>query len=448
MGGVESVNQPRVISSPRAQHARTLSSSLEASANMDSINVSGPEQFSDIEHSDGMIEPLGEISMAAEAKDSFEKLVVEYPKGMGSRSSRMSSRRSSVSAETDKDPRSSVVRKKYVPKTAEQKASIMKVLEDGSCFLFDGLDPEQKTQLLNAVEVVEFKEGDTIIKQWGDGAEAEYFYILAAGKAEVYKSFGPRADPGEEKYIYTYVDSGYFGELALMYNSPRTATIKATSDATLYALDRESFRRIIIDSTRQKRERYEQFIQSVDLLQGLTHSNRAQIADTLGVKHYKKGDVIVQEGEVGDAMYFIEAGCASVNTLLTPEEAKAELVRLESTGDLTAMLQEALENKAPEIHARTLSRGEYFGERALLMDERRSATVTAESEEVRCLVVHRDIFERLLGPLSSIMELRFKHYVGLSPLKASKRPHVDASVVITPAEEGEEVEAPDRKSVV
>ncbi len=43
---------------------------------------------------------------------------------------------------------------------------------------------------------------------------------------------------GEDKKVGSYDNQGSFGELALMYNMPRAATIVATSDGTLWAMVR------------------------------------------------------------------------------------------------------------------------------------------------------------------------------------------------------------------
>ena len=45
---------------------------------------------------------------------------------------------------------------------------------------------------------------------------------------------------------------------------------------------------------------------------------------------------------------------------------------------------------------RTLGRHDYFGERALLHDERRTATVAANSAEVDLLVVDKDVFLQIV----------------------------------------------------
>lgn len=68
---------------------------------------------------------------------------------------------------------------------------------------------------------------------------------------ECYKKF---AGLEEEKLLKTYIPGESFGELALLYNAPRAATIKAIEDVTTFALDRETFNNIVKFSAIKKRE--------------------------------------------------------------------------------------------------------------------------------------------------------------------------------------------------
>ena len=72
-----------------------------------------------------------------------------------------------------------------------------------------------------------------------------------------------------ESLIHTYDNRGAFGELALLYNMPRAATIKAITNGTLWAMDRQTFRRILLKSAYKKRKMYEDLINKVPMLKSL-----------------------------------------------------------------------------------------------------------------------------------------------------------------------------------
>lgn len=77
-------------------------------------------------------------------------------------------------------------------------------------------------------------------------------------------------DPsGVDTLIHTYNNGGAFGELALLYNMPRAATIKAITEGTLWAMNRQTFRRILLKSAHKKRKMYENLINKVPMLKSL-----------------------------------------------------------------------------------------------------------------------------------------------------------------------------------
>jgi len=101
--------------------------------------------------------------------------------------------------------------------------------------------------------------------------------------------------------------------LALMYNAPRAATVRAITDGILWAVDRSTFRHIIIDSTARKRSRYDNFIKDIPLFRNCSDELRSQIADILGEMKYKQKEYVIREGSSNcNYFYIIQHGKIAV----------------------------------------------------------------------------------------------------------------------------------------
>jgi cAMP-dependent protein kinase regulator len=175
---------------------------------------------------------------------------------------------------------------------------------------------------------------------------------------------------------------GSFGELALMYNAPRAATVISDEPGCiLWALDRVTFRRILMESTYSRRRMYEQFLSEVPILSTLSSYERSKIADALETQKFPAGSTIIQEGDKGEAFYLLESGDA-----------------------------EAFKS-GTEHPVLTYKKGDYFGELALLNDAPRAASVVSKTE-VKVASLGKDGFQRLLGPVEGIMR-RTKYDAGV-----------------------------------
>jgi len=93
-----------------------------------------------------------------------------------------------------------------------------------SNFMFASLNPKDKKAILNAILPVKKVEGDIIINQGDDG---DNFYLVESGELTCTKLMNP--DDAKETFLKTYVPGESFGELALLYNAPRAATIVCKS---------------------------------------------------------------------------------------------------------------------------------------------------------------------------------------------------------------------------
>ena len=83
--------------------------------------------------------------------------------------------------------------------------------------------------------------------------------------------------------------------MALLYNAPRAATIKAKEDSVLFSLDRECFNGIVKEAAVKKREKYEDFLTKVDLLSEMDGYERSKIADALKSVKVQANEYIVKE---------------------------------------------------------------------------------------------------------------------------------------------------------
>lgn len=266
------------------------------------------------------------------------------------------------------------------PKTPEQLERLKRAISGN--FLFNHLDDEQSAQILGAlVEKPIPTKGIKVIQQ---GDAGDYFYIVEKGSFEIWVNPSGKLEPGPDgkgKNAGTIPAGGSFGELALMYNAPRAATIiSAEPHCTLWALDRLTFRRILMESTFARRRMYESFLEEVPLLSTLTPYERSKIADALESQKYPPGHAIIQEGEAGHSFFLLESGEAAAYKSNNPTPVKH------------------------------YKKGDFFGELALLNDAPRAASVISETE-VRVATLGKNAFQRLLGPVEGIM--RRTKYVGV-----------------------------------
>ena len=92
-------------------------------------------------------------------------------------------------------------------------------------FMFDTLNPVDTKAIIDAIMATSRKAGDVIIQQGDDG---DNFYVVEEGLLTCTKKM--KADDAEETFLKEYKPGESFGELALLYNAPRAATIVVMSD--------------------------------------------------------------------------------------------------------------------------------------------------------------------------------------------------------------------------
>ena len=126
------------------------------------------------------------------------------------------------------------------------------------------------------MEEKRFNKGENIITQ---GDKGDCLFFIESGNCECFIKFNKSTEP---VMVKKYEPGDSFGELALLYNAPRAATIKAVSDEVItWMLDRETFNNIVKDSAQKKREKYENFLKNVEILSTIDPYELMQICDAI-----------------------------------------------------------------------------------------------------------------------------------------------------------------------
>lgn len=256
--------------------------------------------------------------------------------------------------------------------------------------LFAGMEEAHKLKIISKMWRIKIAKGTTVIRQ---GDPGDNLYVLEKGKMDVLIR---TADGKGTKKVDTMKTAGKcFGELALLYDTPRNATVVAAAKSTLWVLDRITFRLILRNVTEQRLKQYEEFLAGVELLAPLSAQERSKIAEALDTVWYKDGDTIVTQGERGDAMYFICSGTVQVTR----------------------------KHDDQQFVVNRLTRGDFFGELCLLGgdNEVRTATVTCIGGRVEVAKLDRYAFQLLLGPVNSILQGRAEAYRRTDTLVAKHR---------------------------
>eukprot|EP00397_Hematodinium_sp_SG-2012_P010010 GEMP01010111.1.p1 GENE.GEMP01010111.1~~GEMP01010111.1.p1 ORF type:complete len:749 (+),score=160.02 GEMP01010111.1:302-2548(+) len=291
------------------------------------------------------------------------------------------------------------------PKSDVQRKRLAVVLSRS--FIFRALNPTDVNRVIDAFFEHRPKMNEVIITQGDEVSNTEPgLFVIEKGTYNVHKSENlplkvidierqPSAgccEPEElrafepeqvkKKYgplVFAYGKTGqYFGELALLYNAPRAASVIATSPwGVMWSISREVFNNVVKSAMLLEKERGEKMLKRVVPFNSLPDAERNKVADVVKPVSYLQGEYVIRRGDQGDDMFILEEGLAVAS----------------------------IEGKV----VKNYRSGDYFGERALLKDEPREADIIAVTD-CRILALDKACFNRLLQPLRAAFEEKVKTY--------------------------------------
>ena len=235
-------------------------------------------------------------------------------------------------------------------KTAEDRGLIRQALKKH--FILSSLPEENIDKVAEEMKLYSLKAHEIVFYQGNPGYK---FFILAKGTLQVLI--------GEEAKGQIAVGQG-FGERALIHDMRRSATIKTTCKSEVWAITRQVFRETLKLLNSLQFEENKKFLKSVPFLQILSDSQMNSLSSVVVSQTFAHGQKIVVEGDTGGSFFIIKEGsveCSSKGTVI-----------------------------------RCLSKGEFFGEQALLYNTNRTASVTAVNKVV-VLSLGPDLLKSTVG---------------------------------------------------
>lgn len=237
--------------------------------------------------------------------------------------------------------------------------------------LFAGLSQEALGSLVEQLTLVHLGEGEVLFRE-GDRGDA--LYVIVEGEVAVQAEGPPRVEMAR-------LGAGSFiGEVALMTDQPRSATVTATADAELLRIDRKtladvlkSHGEVLTAVLRFVRDRLvDRWTRTSPLFRPFDQGQRAELAARFTFLEINAGSVLLTAGEKPDGLYIVLAGAFSVMR----------------NGQLVA----------------TLGPGELIGETALLSGGVFKSEVTAVGKSL-ALCLPADDFRELIMTHPHVLEV-------------------------------------------
>jgi CRP-like cAMP-binding protein len=238
--------------------------------------------------------------------------------------------------------------------------------------LFSDLPEDAFIALFERCPLQRFDEGQLVFEQ-GDKADA--FYVICAGKTRVF-----RTDHGARRDIATLEEGSFFGEMALLSEAPRSASVEAAAEDTqVLAISAEILTELSVKypavATALKkfcRQRMlSNLMNNAAIFAPFNRSDRRDLVQKFRARDVKKGDVVVKQGATSDGLYVVLSG----------------EVEVDASGARIATLKE----------------GEVFGEMSLLTRSPASATVRA-TRHTSLLRLPKQDFDQLILSHPQVLE--------------------------------------------
>ena len=219
-------------------------------------------------------------------------------------------------------------------------------------FFMRNLEKEARNEIIREMTLCRVKAKDIVFKQ---GSIGNFFYIIKEGDLDLII---------DNKKVKTLSKGNSFGELALINGASRSGTVKSINGSLLWCMERKNFKKIIDHINSQNYMENIKFINDINFFSGLSNNLKTLLSKNIIKVYFEPKDIIVKEGDLASCLYIIKEG-------------EVECVM---NGKLI----------------RTLKSKDYFGEKSILLESKRTMDVIAKTKTI-CYGITVDYLKHMVG---------------------------------------------------
>ena len=244
--------------------------------------------------------------------------------------------------------------------------------------LFSDLSKNAFIALMERMHMRTIQTNEPVITE---GDKGDSFFIIAQGKVRVEK----KAESGKPMVLATLGEGAFFGEMALLSDAPRSASILAEEPTQLFEISKSVLDKVTAEygSVKQvllrfyKQRLLSNLMQTSRIFKPLTPQQRKDLVEKFKSREVPAREAILAEGQRGDGLYLVLSG-------------RVRVLKSKSGGDKQIVLAK-------------LKEGDVFGEMSLLSNEPVNATVVAETRAI-ILRLPRKAFAEVLSTHPQLLE--------------------------------------------
>jgi len=226
--------------------------------------------------------------------------------------------------------------------SAENRRFILKVLQKH--FVFGNLDDDEQETVVDHFEMQKAGPDELIFAQKEVG---DCWYIIQSGSFEVCV---------DDRAVRQLRSKHSFGELAMLYSVPRTATVTCKEKGVLWKMHADQFRVCMHQLSAKNMKRALDFFESDPMFRHMSKEEKSILSTACSVQNFAAGEVILREGEVGEWMFIVIEGTVKIVDQFGNSEIKKPGALLGSSGVMYSSLNCSGANAVDKVTCLALGR--------------------------------------------------------------------------------------------